>query len=92
MRSQKAKEPENAFHQDQLSGAPGRVGSVDISWEAEECSTQHTWIISRIKVMRMCEVIRANERVASEKETLALAAREIKSYMCSMMSDFAARW
>lgn len=67
-------------------------GSVDISWEAEECSTQHTWIISRIKVMRMCEVIRANERVASEKETLALAAREIKSYMCSMMSDFAARW
>lgn len=54
--------------------------------------SQHTWIISRIKVMRMCEVIRANERVASEKETLALAAREIKSYMCSMMSDFAARW
>ena len=26
MRSQKAKKPENAFHQDQLSGAPGRVG------------------------------------------------------------------
>lgn len=66
--------------------------SVDKSWEAEECNTQHTWIISRIKVMRMCEVIRAKERVASEKETPALAAREIKSYMCSMMSDFAARW
>ena len=28
-------------------------GSVDKSWEAEECGTQHTWIISRIKVIRM---------------------------------------
>jgi hypothetical protein len=67
-------------------------GSVDKSWEAEECGTQHTWIISRIKVIRMCEVIRASEHVAGEKETPALVAHEIKSYMCSLMSDFAARW
>lgn len=52
-------------------------------------STQHTRVISRIKVIRMCEDIRANEGAAGERETLALVAHEIKSYMCSVMSDFA---
>ena len=73
-------------------GPQAGYGSVDRSWEAEECGTQHTWIISRIKVVRMCAVIRANERVAGEKETPALVAHEIKSHICSMMSDFEARW
>ena len=34
-------------------------------------STQHTRVISRIKVIRMCEDIRANEGTAGERETLA---------------------
>lgn len=88
-RSQKVRQP--GWCSPPKRDSPGHrhrraVWTRDKEQKAE--STQHIWIISRIKVLRMCE-----EDHCWWKGNIGVAQQpcEIKSYLCSMMSDFATR-